>query len=220
MATGRKKYSKRNTYYFRCRRRLILEMYRKYSQRYKYYLRYQLRKTLNLGTGNNFISFHIPIHGCFPSLEVLDLKLHLTLPNGMFLDRLFHSCPSLEELYMEIICVDIFDRTFSFCLPTLMHLQLKLNVDEFDSCRHQEFIINTPKLESLSITDPTLSCFRIHEIPSALVQADLSFGKSSYVHDFQVSKDGARRVMEALRGVRNAINLTLSFGTTSVCTSS
>ncbi|KAG4185169.1 hypothetical protein ERO13_A09G213658v2 [Gossypium hirsutum] len=216
MATRWKKYSKRNTYYFRYRRRLILEMYRKYSQRYKDYLRYQLRKTLHLGTRNDFISFRIPSYGRFPNLKVLNLKLHLTLPNSVFLKRLFRSCPLLEDLYMDITCVDNFDQTFRFCIPTLILLQLKLNADEFDSCRHKEFIINTPNLESLSITDPSLSCFRIHDIvlPS-LIQANLSIGKSSYVHDFQVSKDEASRVMEALKGVRNAIDLTLPFGTTS-----
>ncbi|PPD87924.1 hypothetical protein GOBAR_DD15112 [Gossypium barbadense] len=167
MATRRKKYWKRNTYYFRYRRRLILEMYRKYSQRYKDYFRYQLRKTLHLGTRNDFIRFHIPSYGRFPNLKVLNLKLHLTLPNCVFLNR------------------------------------------------HKEFIFNTPNLVSLSITGPSLSCFRIHDIPSNLIQANLSIGKSSYVHDFQVSKDEASRVMEALKGVRNAVDLTLPFGTTS-----
>ncbi|MBA0740561.1 hypothetical protein Gogos_013756 [Gossypium gossypioides] len=215
MPTRRKKYRKRNTYYFRYRRRLILEMYRKYSQRYKDYFRYQLRKTLHLGTRNDFIRFHIPSYGRFPNLKVLNLKLHLTLPNCVFLNRLFRSCPLLEDLYMDSTCVDNFDQTFRFCIPTLRLLQLKLNADEFHSCRHKEFIINTPNLESLSITGPSLSCFRIHDTPSTLIQANLSIGKSSYVHDFQVSKDEASRVMEALKGVRNAVDLTLSFGTTS-----
>ncbi|MBA0801267.1 hypothetical protein Gohar_011642 [Gossypium harknessii] len=189
LATRRKKYRKRNTYYFTYRRRLILEMYRKYSQRYKDYFRYQLRKTLHLGTRNDFIRFHIPSYGRFPNLKVLNLKLHLTLPNCVFLNR--------------------------FCIPTLRLLQLKLNADEFHSCRHKEFIINTPNLESLSITGPSLSCFRIPDIPPNLIQANLSIGKSSYVHDFQVSKDKATRVMETLKGVRNAVDLTLPFGTTS-----
>ncbi|MBA0588584.1 F-box/FBD/LRR-repeat protein At3g52680 [Gossypium raimondii] len=215
MATRRKKYWKRNTYYFRYRRRLILEMYRKYSQRYKDYFRYQLRKTLHLGTRNDFIRFHIPSYGRFPNLKVLNLKLHLTLPNCVFLNRLFRSCPLLEDLYMDSTCVDNFDQTFRFCIPTLRLLQLKLNADEFHSCRHKEFIFNTPNLVSLSITGPSLSCFRIHDIPPNLIQANLSIGKSSYVHDFQVSKDEASRVMEALKGVRNAVDLTLPFGTTS-----
>ncbi|MBA0669763.1 hypothetical protein Goklo_024730, partial [Gossypium klotzschianum] len=188
MATRRKKYRKRNTYYFRYRRRLILEMYRKYNQRYKDYFRYQLRKTLHLGTRNDFIRFHIPSYGRFPNLKVLNLKLHLTLPNCVFLNRLFRSCPLLEDLYMDSTCVDNFDQTFRFCIPNL---------------------------ESLSITGPSLSCFRVHDIPPTLIQANLSIGKSSYVHDFQVSKDEASRVMEALKGVRNAVDLTLPFGTTS-----
>ncbi|MBA0740562.1 hypothetical protein Gogos_013756 [Gossypium gossypioides] len=161
-------------------------MYRKYSQRYKDYFRYQLRKTLHLGTRNDFIRFHIPSYGRFPNLKVLNLKLHLTLPNCVFLNRLFRSCPLLEDLYMDSTCVDNFDQTFRFCIPTLRLLQLKLNADEFHSCRHKEFIINTPNLESLSITGPSLSCFRIHDTPSTLIQANLSIGKSSYVHDFQV----------------------------------
>ncbi|KAA3454626.1 F-box/FBD/LRR-repeat protein [Gossypium australe] len=142
-------------------------MYRKYNHRYKDCLRYKSKKILLL---ENDLIFHIPFGGCFPNLKVLNIDLHLTLLNGVFLNKLFQSCPLLENL-----C----------CIPTLKHLGFDFNVDEFKSCGHNKFIINTPNLEYLAIKDPSLSSFRIHEIPT-LSLADLSIGKFNYVHDFQV----------------------------------
>ncbi|KAH1089442.1 hypothetical protein J1N35_016699, partial [Gossypium stocksii] len=177
-----KNYSKRNTYYLTCRRRLILKMYRKYNHRYKDCLRYKSKKILLLE--NDFI-FHIPFDGCFPNLKVLNIDLHLTLLNGVFLNKLFQSCPLLENLSMIATCLDNFDRPLRCCIPSLKHLGFDFNVYEFKSCGHNEFIINTPNLEFLAIKDPSLSSFRIHEIPT-LSLADLSIGKFNYVHDFQV----------------------------------
>ncbi|XP_017974792.1 PREDICTED: F-box/LRR-repeat protein At4g14103 [Theobroma cacao] len=161
-----------------------------------------------LNLGNDFVFDIPPTNKCFPSLKVLHVDV--TSPDDEFLNKLLCSCPVLEDFS---ICGDFqyggdYDYAFKISIPTLKKLKIKLIYDDFKDELDNEFIIETPKLEYLSIQDPSIAFFVIDEIPS-LIEARVGIGHTNYVRDNLISEYRALRVMEVLKGVRNAKSLTL-----------
>ncbi|KAL5808930.1 hypothetical protein ACOSQ3_029621 [Xanthoceras sorbifolium] len=157
---------------------------------------------------------------CFPSLRLLYISI--THPDGDLMQKLFRSCPVLEDLS---IYGDFHDNedvlTFDITVPTLKRLSIWLFMDYFyfEGVSKHKFVVTASKLEYLHIQDSMLSSFVVNERPF-LNEVSLDVGvdsscieEYSQLDEFEVSQEEANRVMELLRGVSYTKILSLTSGT-------
>ncbi|KAL5856305.1 hypothetical protein ACOSQ3_006146 [Xanthoceras sorbifolium] len=167
---------------------------------------------LKLDSGN--CDFDFDIHdsvACFPSLKILCVELLCSKSNLM--EKLFSSCPVLEELTIREDLEDTENvLTFDITVRTLKILNIYLisdwNMSERVSIH--KFVVRAPNLEQLYIEDDSLACFVMDETP--FISNAYLVGCFSMRSFFEPSKNEANRAMELLRAIKNTTFLSLSKG--------
>ncbi|KAK0585363.1 hypothetical protein LWI29_027471 [Acer saccharum] len=137
---------------------------------------------------------------CFPSLKLLYISI--TNPHDDLLQKLFRSCPVLEDLSIH---GNLFSNEdvlmFDIMVPTLKRLTIWVSMDfyYFEGVSEHKFVVTASKLEYLNIGDYLLASFVVNERP-LLNQVSLDVGvDSSLVEDysqldeFEVFHDEANR---------------------------
>ncbi|KAK0585371.1 hypothetical protein LWI29_027543 [Acer saccharum] len=149
---------------------------------------------------------------CFPSLKLL--FINFTNPDYDLLQKLFHSCPVLEDLsiFGDLVVAPL---TFDIMVPTLRRLTiwLYLNWLYFEGVSQKKVEVTASNLEYLVIRDDLLVNFVVNGRP-LLNEVSLNVGVDiSQLDEFEVSHDEANRVMKLLRGVNYTKILSLTSST-------
>ncbi|GAV67290.1 F-box domain-containing protein/FBD domain-containing protein [Cephalotus follicularis] len=171
------------------------------------------RSLVLLELDSDFV-FEIPSSvACFPSLKILHVSARN--PDGELMEKLFVSCPILEDLtlYGNIEGCDD-PLTFNIAVPTLKKLAIDLTVEEFHYCSVHTFVVKAPNLEYLKIQDDTLECYTLNEMPS-FCQVYVDVG-NMLINQMGATKDEVNHAMELIRGIKNTKSLELSFSTMAI----
>ncbi|KAK3227499.1 hypothetical protein Dsin_007361 [Dipteronia sinensis] len=173
---------------------------------------------------------------CFPSLKLL--YINFTNPDYDLLQKLFHSCPVLEDLSIHGVLVsDEAVLTFDIMMPTLKRLTIRLYLDSgyFEGVSKHKFVVTASNLEYLVIQDYILVNFVVNgrhllnevsldvgvdillikDYSQRLDELEVSHDEANQVMKllFEVSRDEANRVMKLLRGVNYTKILSLTSNT-------
>lgn len=127
-------------------------------------------KTLTvLKVDSQYVTYHLPKTGCFPSLKVLCVSLHDPYDDSFI--NLFTCCPILEDLTIKGILGDCLPN-INISAPELKILRIYL---EMDSCGYPEckFFINAPKMENFDISDDYFWSHYILENGESIVNAEI-----------------------------------------------
>lgn len=166
-----------------------------------------------------FVNFVFPASDsfmCFPSLKSLNITICIDERRYVRqLQKLFHSCPVLEELTIKSI--DLYDRegiTIDINLPALRILHVKedrscyIVSTKLEKCRRpNRFLIEANKLECLYVSETdTFSYFVLGDTPY-LNKVVLNI-RTTYWPKY-VSEDEGEQRLELLSGIRNTRSLLL-----------
>ncbi|KAH7575324.1 hypothetical protein JRO89_XS02G0083000 [Xanthoceras sorbifolium] len=155
---------------------------------------------------------------CFPSLKILCVKI--VYPDGNLMQKLFRSCPILEDLSINgsRLCHDHLVPMFDITVPTVKRLKIELDMDysDYKTVSNQYFVITAPNLEYLYIQDFSLACIKVNEYP-LLNEVSLHVGVHLWrEHSMEIHEDEALRAMQLLSAIHNTKILSLTFCTTNV----
>ncbi|TXG59289.1 hypothetical protein EZV62_013862 [Acer yangbiense] len=104
---------------------------------------------------------------CFPCLKFL--SIFVNSPNSNLMQKLFRSCPILEELKIKGYRIENEDvLTFDINVPTLKKLKVYLRghrEDEYDDISEHKFVVRARNLEYLNVCNYFLACFVLGETP-------------------------------------------------------
>ncbi|KAK0571118.1 hypothetical protein LWI29_011426 [Acer saccharum] len=148
---------------------------------------------------------------CFPSLKTLHIEA--VESNSNLMQKLFRSCPVLEELTIHVdIELNENVMTFDITVPTLKNLNIYLlpdyNVNDHVSIH--KFVVRAHNLEQLYIDYDTLACIVMDETPF-ISDASLD-GCLRLLSRYKPSKNEANRAVVLLRAIKNTRFLSLSEG--------
>ncbi|KAK0578496.1 hypothetical protein LWI29_011388 [Acer saccharum] len=100
---------------------------------------------------------------CFSCLKFLSIYLYP--PNSNSLQKLFRSCPILEELKIKgWHDMDGNVLSFDINVPTLKKLKIHLAIDYYDMLVHR-FVVRASNLEYLDLCNDYLACVVVGETP-------------------------------------------------------
>ncbi|TXG47060.1 hypothetical protein EZV62_026354 [Acer yangbiense] len=101
---------------------------------------------------------------CFPCLKFL--SFHVYCPNSNLMQKLFRSCPILEELKIKgVYGWDGNVWTFDITKPTLKKLKIDLRATGDDDIILHRFVVRAPNLEYLHVCNFFLVCSVLGETP-------------------------------------------------------
>ncbi|KAK2657918.1 hypothetical protein Ddye_010970 [Dipteronia dyeriana] len=143
---------------------------------------------------------------CFPSLKIL--SIFVEYPDMVLMQKLFQSCPVLEELTVD---------GHLKLVPTLKILKISLSmINKIDATAHK-FVVKAPNLEFLYIADDSLVSFMVDETP--FLSKVFLVGKFDVrLYDIHPTMNEAKHAMQLLRAANHAKFLSLSVPMTGVLT--
>ncbi|KAI9165125.1 hypothetical protein LWI28_008313 [Acer negundo] len=101
---------------------------------------------------------------CFPCLKFL--SIYVSCPNSNLMQKLFRSCPILEELKIKGFVIMSEDAlTFDINVPTLKKLKIYLRGYMDDGISYHKFVVRARNLEYLNFCNDFLTCFVLGETP-------------------------------------------------------
>ncbi|KAL7202853.1 hypothetical protein ACSBR1_034338 [Camellia fascicularis] len=157
------------------------------------------------------LKIDFPTSFYLPNLKVLHVSL--SYPQNGVLQKLFSSCPLLEDLHLSAEVEDELEMTFDVSWPALKKLQLHLTTSQefayFDweiKFPKDMIVIDAPVLEHLTVHDDYLSCYSLKNV-SSLVTAYIDVGHCCI--DLLAPKDHANNLFMLLEGITSVKSLSL-----------
>ncbi|KAH9769826.1 putative FBD-associated F-box protein [Citrus sinensis] len=148
----------------------------------------------------------VPAGGtCFPNVKILTVQLES--PENTLTEKLFCSCPSLEELSIQAYLNDEGPTTkFVISSSTLKRCTLWVATEgEMFTQAEYKVRITTPSLERLHIMSDIFGKFLVHDLNSLTdVILDIVYGEWSRVDP--------NRSIQLLQQLNNTTSLTVSYG--------
>ncbi|KAG5517231.1 hypothetical protein RHGRI_037851 [Rhododendron griersonianum] len=148
-----------------------------------------------------------------PNLK--DLHVSLDYPGNDITQKLFSSCPVLENLYISANMESEEDIVFNVCAPALKRLQFNLAAF-FENglvLTRNKIVVDAPVLEVLIVDDDYLACYSLKN-PSSLVSAYIDVG-DRFIEAIGL-KEHANQIFMLLEGITNVKFLTLQTATMAV----
>lgn len=146
-----------------------------------------------------------------PNLKVLHVSP--SYPQNGVLQKLFSSCPLLEDLHFSAEVEDELEMIFDVSWPALKKLQLHLTTSQefayFDweiKFPKDMIVIDAPVLEHLTVHDDYLACYSLKNL-SSLVTAYIDVGHCCI--DLLAPKDHANNLFMLLEGITSVKSLSL-----------
>lgn len=146
-----------------------------------------------------------------PNLKVLHVSP--SYPQNGVLQKLFSSCPLLEDLHFSAEVEDELEMIFDVSWPALKKLQLHLITSQefayFDweiKFPKDMIVIDAPVLEHLTVHDDYLACYSLKNL-SSLVTAYIDVGHCCI--DLLAPKDHANNLFMLLEGITSVKSLSL-----------
>ncbi|KAH9803228.1 putative FBD-associated F-box protein [Citrus sinensis] len=134
--------------------------------------------------------FDIAVPGsgiCFPNVKFL--RVSLQYPENKLTEKLFSSCPSIEELWLKVLLETILVDDYNFA---------------FNNCEHKGFIM-APLIEILHVVDDLMVSYEVHDL-QFLQTVNVGF----FFPDWSVLNPWES--VQLVNAVLNCKNLTLSSG--------
>ncbi|ESR63283.1 hypothetical protein CICLE_v10013951mg [Citrus x clementina] len=148
----------------------------------------------------------VPAGGtCFPNVKILTMQLES--PDNILTEKLFCSCPSLEELSIQAYLNDEGPTTkFVISSSTLKQCTLWVETEgEMFTQAEYKVRITAPSLERLHIMSDIFGKFVVHDLNSLTdVILDIVYGEWSRVDP--------NRSIQLLQQLNNTTSLTVSYG--------
>lgn len=148
----------------------------------------------------------VPAGGtCFPNVKILTMQLES--PDNILTEKLFCSCPSLEELSIQAYLNDEGPTTkFVISSSTLKQYTLWVATEgEMFTQTEYKVRITAPSLERLHIMSDIFGKFVVHDLNSLTdVILDIVYGEWSRVYP--------NRSIQLLQQLNNTTSLTISYG--------
>ncbi|CAL5425571.1 unnamed protein product [Camellia sinensis] len=119
----------------------------------------------------NELKFNFPTSVYLLNLKILHVSLHY--PENDITQKLFTSCPMLEDLHLRANVVDESEMIFDVSSPALK--KLKFHLITFLECEHfdrgmklskNKIVVNAPVLEHLTVRDDYLPCYSLNNLSS------------------------------------------------------
>ncbi|GAY67571.1 hypothetical protein CUMW_257570 [Citrus unshiu] len=154
--------------------------------------------------------FDIAVPGsgiCFPNVKFL--RVSLQYPENQLTEKLFSSCPSIEELWLKVyLKYDGPATNFIISSSTLKRLYWTVLVDDynfaFNNCEHKCFIM-APLIEILHVVDDLMVSYEVHDLQFLqTVNVGIFFPDWSVLNPWEA--------VQLVNAVLNCKNLTLSSG--------
>lgn len=145
----------------------------------------------------------------FPNLRVLHVSLQY--PFGDMIQKLFCSCPVLEDFSIGGRVDNSQAMAFDISTVALKKLEMDFYEDQGFEDSDIEFVINAPILEHLTLRDDYFALYRLKNL-SSLFRADIDVGCIG----FYGLKERANTVYELLKGISSVEYLTLGARTMGV----
>ncbi|KAI8573387.1 hypothetical protein RHMOL_Rhmol01G0273300 [Rhododendron molle] len=150
------------------------------------------------------VQMEIPGLVRFPNLRVLHVSLQY--PFGDMIQKLSCSCPVLEDFSIGGRVDNSQAMAFDISTVALKKLEMDFYEDQGFEDSDNEFVINAPILEHLTLRDDYFALYRLKNL-SSLFRADIDVGVGCI--GFYGSKERANTVYELLKGISNVEYLTL-----------
>ncbi|KAL7174515.1 hypothetical protein ACSBR2_033714 [Camellia fascicularis] len=163
----------------------------------------------------NELKFNFPTSVYLPNLKILHVSLHY--PENDITQKLFTSCPMLEDLHLRANVVDESEMIFDVSSPALK--KLKFHLITFLECEHfdrgmklskNKIVVNAPVLEHLTVRDDYLPCYSLNNL-SLLVRAYINVGHCCI--ELLGTKEHANKLFMLLEGITSVKFLSLAAAT-------
>ncbi|KAE9463343.1 hypothetical protein C3L33_04764, partial [Rhododendron williamsianum] len=153
----------------------------------------------------SLVQMEIPGLVRFPNLRVLHVSLQF--PFGDMIQKLFCSCPVLEDFSIRGYIDNSQAMAFDISTVALKKLEIDFKDQGFEYSDN-EFVINAPILEHLTLRDNYFALYRLKNL-SSLFRADIDVGDGVGCIEIYGWKERANQVYELLKGISNVKYLTL-----------
>lgn len=160
----------------------------------------------------SLVQMEIPGLVHFPNLRVLHVSLQF--PFGDMIQKLFCSCPVLEDFSIRGYIDNSQAMAFDISTVALKKLEIDFKDQGFEYSDN-EFVINAPILEHLTLRDNYFALYRLKNL-SSLFRADIDVGDGVGCIEIYGWKERANQVYELLKGISNVKYLTLGARTMGV----
>lgn len=160
----------------------------------------------------SLVQMEIPGLVRFPNLRVLHVSLQF--PFGDMIQKLFCSCPVLEDFSIRGYIDNSQAMAFDISTVALKKLEIDFKDQGFEYSDN-EFVINAPILEHLTLRDNYFALYRLKNL-SSLFRADIDVGDGVGCIEIYGWKERANQVYELLKGISNVKYLTLGARTMGV----
>ncbi|KAH7858577.1 hypothetical protein Vadar_025472 [Vaccinium darrowii] len=162
------------------------------------------------------LEFDTPLSSVWlPNLRDLQVSLHF--PGNDITQKLFSSCPLLEDLYIRANVENEEDMVLNVCAPALKRLEFKLvaylhneHLERGMMLSRNKIVVNAPVLENLIVNDDYLPCYSLENL-SSLVSAYIDVGHCC-IQDIGL-KEHANQIFKLLEGITSVKFLTLDSAT-------
>ncbi|GAY56468.1 hypothetical protein CUMW_172130 [Citrus unshiu] len=150
----------------------------------------------------------VPVSGmCFPNLKFL--RVSLQYPENQLTEKLFSSCPSIEELCLKVyLKYDGPATNFIISSSTLKRFYWTVLVDDYNFAFnnfHHNCLIMAPLLQLLHVVDDLMVSYEVHDLQFLqTVNLAILFLQWSVLNPWEV--------VQLLNGILNCKSLTLSSG--------
>lgn len=156
---------------------------------------------------NYYPEFDVPDSIWFPCLK--SMFIHLDYSTSDITEKLFRSCPILEDLSIVGILDTEEELFFDISAPALRRLKIDLNVYSLHKNEHV-ILINAPKLEYFDFSQWILADIIMGENLSSLVEASVSFaGLNDYEDDEVPEPNQVERALKLLAKLGSVKSLSL-----------
>ncbi|GAY55384.1 hypothetical protein CUMW_163850, partial [Citrus unshiu] len=154
--------------------------------------------------------FDIAVPGsgiCFPNVKFL--RVSLQYPENQLTEKLFASCPSIEEMWLKVyLKYDGPATNFIISSSTLKRFYWTVLVDDynfaFNNCEHK-CIIMAPLIQILHVVDDLMVSYEVHDLQFLqTVNVGIFFPDWSVLNPWEA--------VQLVNAVLNCKNLTLSSG--------
>ncbi|PSR86425.1 F-box/FBD/LRR-repeat protein [Actinidia chinensis var. chinensis] len=164
------------------------------------------------------LKFDFPSVVYLPNLKVLHVSVHF--PSNDLTQKLFSSCPMLEDLRIRANVEHEKETVFNVNLPALKIFKLQLvallDNEHFErgiTHSKNKVVVNAPLLEDLAVDDDFLACYSLKNL-SSLVSAYINVGHCCM--QILGMKEHANQLFTLLEGITSVKLLTLDEATMGV----